>query len=99
MRSALSLSDVSVSSICGLSEQNLFVQPGIEIGLINTLGLQSYTPVDNTRVQTLRFTQVYWFLYTVFQHILDTISSVRQQLVHIIHIAYKKEHELRKGKK
>lgn len=88
---------ILVSKTCGLTEQKLFANPGIIHGLINTPIPSVYYYVDKTLIQTGYFTQGYQFLCTVFQHILHTISSVKWQVVHIFHNAYKKNDELKKG--
>lgn len=87
-----------VPNTCGLPGQKLLVRLGIENRLINMLGAYGVDYVYKQPRFALHFTQAYTFLYTVFQHIQEYISSVKTAVVHIFHSAYIKNNFLKKGK-
>lgn len=53
--------------------------------------------VDLSHRYTLSYAQLCTYIYTVYLQLLDNISSVSSWFVHSVHIAYKKEFNLRKG--
>lgn len=82
---------------CGMPVHNLS---------LNLVELPTYTHNTPTHTKYLvellaRYTPIYTqlciYMCTAYLHILSHITSVRLRVVHIIHIAYKKEFNLRKG--
>ncbi len=87
----------SIFRSCGVPGYNLSVRGGIGAWFINTPRTNHSSYVYNRPQNTHGFAQLGTSLCTTFQHILRTISSGGRWIVHIIHRAYKKEYELKKG--
>lgn len=88
----------SVLSVCGLAVHKL----GLELAqTLESMHMALYSVnerVDKAIKNTQRFTQLSQFMYTVFEQFYNTFKPVNLSVVHIIHIAYKKEYYFKKEK-
>lgn len=87
----------TIHSTCVRTVDNLRANIGKDLVVINTVLMTANLAVHKSIKNTLTFTQVHLLLCTAFQHILDTFSSVNSVVVHIFHIAYKENRNLKKG--
>lgn len=82
---------------CGPAVHNLRLKLVEVCTYTHGLLLTIFRPVDLVGRYTLTYTHLCTYMCTAYLHVLDNISSVSNLVVHIIHIAYKKEFILRKG--
>lgn len=87
----------SMQSACGLSGQNLSSGLWESSQSMHSDPTDQHAAVHKQASNPLVFAQVYQFLYTVFLHSYTIFTSVIEQFVHIIHIAYIKNDKLKKG--
>lgn len=96
MRQGILPSSFYISDVCGNVVHNARVSTGKLVCLMHSTADKAVDSVHKYIDFALSFTQDESFLYTVFQHINNTFTSVNTRVVHTIHRAYKDIHEVNK---